>query len=156
MNKKEVLYARVCQQWHDFLVADGKVDTFERRTILLRILENKSQGAFSPMDVMEWIANDHISTATVYNTLNLMVHARILQRLRQGVNSTKMLYEFAHGDTNHMQIICTRCGRVANVRDATVQRGIQTKQYRNFIPEHYSVYIFGVCEECEHTKYGRK
>ena len=148
MNNKEGLYNRVSHQWQKFLRATGKMDTKERNTILRRIVENKSIGTFSPTEVLEWVAEEGLSTATVYNTLNLLVEARILHRLRQSVNSTKMMYEFAHGGTNHMQIICTRCGRVSNVRDSAIHHNIQSKLYQNFKLGHYSLYIYGVCEKC--------
>ncbi len=127
--------------------------TPERETILRTIVEHPQ--AFSPSDVYSWVKDQHISRATVYNTLNHLVSAQILHCLRQQTDSKRLQYELALTQTNHIQLKCTRCGRVSNIKDPAIKRLIFDRRFSNFATSHYSLYIYGVCHVCRKLKIGK-
>jgi len=121
-------------------------NTPERKLILRMIVDHP--GGFTAADVVEWVKPHFISTATVYNTLTLLEKAHILHCLHAQHNGRLMRYELELGEQNTIQIVCSRCGRIAKVRDKSCEMALHAKRYPNFIMRHYSVYVFGECKHC--------
>ena len=89
-----------------------------------------------------------ISRATVYNTLSLLEDARLIQKLDKEFGVRTAQYELVHASDSSVQVICQRCGRVSTVRDTTISRMLADKKWSNFVPHHFSLYVFGHCKVC--------
>ncbi|MCQ2347969.1 MAG: transcriptional repressor [Paludibacteraceae bacterium] len=124
-------------------------NTPERRLILRTIASHG--GRFTVAQVKDWIKDAFISQATVYNTLQLFEKAGIVHCLRKQHSSRVMEYELQLGEQSAMQIICTKCGRVATVKDMSAETALRMKNYPNFIMHHFSIYVFGECKHCRKT-----
>ncbi len=78
----------------------------------------------------------------------MFVSARILYRLERTQGVTSEQYKWALDAKNSMRVICTRCGREANFTDPALLRIIRERKYANFIPAHFSLYVYGTCKTC--------
>ncbi len=91
---------------------------------------------------------DRISVGTVYNSLRLFVDAGILRGTNRQRGQIATEYELQTDKDCVMQIICTRCGRVARIDDKAVHHLVTTRKYSNFNMAHFSLYVYGECKIC--------
>ena len=121
--------------------------TLERER-LLKIMAEVNAPIFTVHDIDAKRKDAHISVPTLYNSLNLFVSARILYKLERTRGVTQEQYKWALDAKNSMRVICTRCGREANFTDRAILRIVQERKYANFIPAHFSLYVYGTCKTC--------
>ncbi|MBD5176294.1 MAG: transcriptional repressor [Bacteroides sp.] len=86
----------------------------------------------------------HVSRATVYNTLELLCEAGILNRHLFAPNQAR--YEVARG--NHLHLICRRCGSIREIDDPELSARLLAREYPDFIPEYSSSSVYGLCANC--------
>ena len=86
----------------------------------------------------------HVSRATVYNTLELLCEAGILNRHLFATNQAR--YEVARG--SHLHLICRRCGKIREVDDPTLTERLLSETYDGFRPEYSSSIVYGLCDSC--------
>ncbi|MDE6273136.1 MAG: transcriptional repressor [Muribaculaceae bacterium] len=91
----------------------------------------------------------HVSRATVYNTLELLCEAGILNRHLFEPNQAR--YEVGRG--NHIHLICRRCGSIREVDDPVLTERILSHHFSDFLPEYSSSSVYGICADCR--KMGR-
>ena len=90
--------------------------------------------------------NFPVSRATLYNTLKLFMELRLVIRHRfQG--QTK--YEACYAGNSHCHQICTMCGKVTEIRSATIAKAIDSVHLKRFRKDGYSLYIYGICSTCQ-------
>lgn len=89
----------------------------------------------------------HVSLATVYSTLELLVDCGLVRRHRFGSDSAR--YERTTGSVNHHHLVCTRCGKVKEVRDAALGDAISSIRYPGFSANYFSLNIYGICRACQ-------
>lgn len=120
--------------------------TPERIAILSKIME--FSGRFSVEAVLDSLVSVgyHVSRATVYNTINLFEVCGIVRclPLSQGADE----YECIDDRTGHIQLVCSRCGRTKEVKDAELSRMLAHKRYPSFVMTGYDLYISGTCTRC--------
>ena len=121
------------------------------RNKVLELLTTLEQ-PFLADQLVELCQKERISVATVYNALNLFVMARILHANTRQRGRAATEYELITDQTSRMQIICTRCGRVANITDKAMIRIVGEKKYSNFEWHHFSLFIYGECKVCRQKK----
>lgn len=89
----------------------------------------------------------HVSRATVFNTIDILVESGVLRRHQFG--NGKNVYEPSRG--NHLHLICTHCGKVRELmdKDNTLGAMINTRcNSSSFEPAYTNAYIYGVCGQC--------
>ena len=120
--------------------------TMERETVLMRACELGN--AFTADELIEAVQTDFISRPTVYNTLQLLLKAGIVHCMgkEQGRSNTK--YELTKAHLNHMQLTCTRCGRVSDFQDAAITNILKSRKYNNFNMKHFVLHVYGECKLC--------
>lgn len=109
---------------------------------------------FSAEQLVKACKAEHISVGTVYNTLNMLIDAHILHSIQRERGKISTEYEFV-GPNIRMQMMCSKCGRVAEIHDKAITRLIQDRTYTNFIPRNYTLTIYGECKLCR-RKVSRK
>ena len=98
-------------------------------------------------DLAERAKKERICTQTIYDTINLLVDADIIQRITlQG--KIKEAYSLTTDTRNKAKIICTRCGRVAEFKDLTITDRLLSHRYNNFNMAYYTVTVYGHCKVC--------
>ena len=121
--------------------------TLERER-LLKIIAELNKPIFTVHDIDAKRQEAHISVPTLYNSLGLFVSARILYKLERTQGVTSEQYKWALDAKSSMRVICTRCGREATFNDKALQQIVQNRKYANFVPAHFSLYVYGVCKTC--------
>jgi Fur family ferric uptake transcriptional regulator len=95
-----------------------------------------------------------VSRATVYNTLELLVHCDLVKRHQFGKNLAQ--YEKSFGFKQHDHVICLDCGKVLEFCDPRIQQ-IKTMmgELLHFKITHHSLNLYGHCNgACEKVKNG--
>ena len=144
-NKKEDIQPAPAELLANYLVEHQLRHTPERYTILAKICELQR---FTIDELRSKLTDITISRATVYNTLSLLEDARLIQKLDKEFGVRTAQYELVHASDSSVQVICQRCGRVSTVRDTTISRMLADKKWSNFVPHHFSLYVFGHCKVC--------
>lgn len=87
-----------------------------------------------------------VSRATIYNTLDLLIEAGLVRRITLGDGVAR--YERVIQANNHHHLICTRCGKVKEMKAVEVVGELLSRKPRSFEPMYYSLYIYGLCSRC--------
>ncbi len=95
-----------------------------------------------------------VSRATVYNTIELLTDAGLLRRHTFGNNTAQ--YELVSGPANHHHLVCTRCGKVKEIKDPEIDRQLATRHFSGFTPAYTDLYIYGLCSRCSRKKKQKK
>ncbi len=131
----------------DYLARHHKRRTPERFAILdcaMRSTDHFTIDAFH-----ECLENEgfHVSIATIYSTLELLVDCGLVRRHRFGSDSAR--YERTAGTASHHHLVCTRCGKVKEVRDQRLCDEISGQRYSGFTQSYFSLNIYGLCRACQ-------
>lgn len=134
----------------DYLVRNGHRQTRERYAILEQVYA--MEGHFDVETLYNKMLEEkcfRISRATLYNTIELLVDARLL--VRHQFDSLAAEYEIRSRADKHYHLICTRCGIVREIKDEGIHDLVFGKRITKFTPEYYSLYIFGLCSKCKYA-----
>ncbi|MCD7902062.1 MAG: transcriptional repressor [Bacteroides sp.] len=137
----------VRQIFTEYLKANGHRKTPERFAILETIYSINGhfdvESLYSRMNEQE---NFRVSRATLYNTIILLVNAKLVIKHQF---STSSQYEKSYNTGTHHHQICMHCGKVAEFQNENMQRAIEGTKMARFHASHYSLYIYGVCSKCD-------
>lgn len=145
----------IIKKFNDFLEAGHYRKTPERFAILDRVLTFPR--AFTIDDLALKLEADayHVSRATVYNSVELLLKAGVLRRFH--LDGMSMQYVRVNS-TQCTHLICTVCGKVKNVKDPKLAAFMNARKYNAFTTSHYSLCVYGLCNACARKlkKSGRK
>ena len=74
--------------------------------------------------------NFHVSKATLYNTLDVLVDAGLVVRHQITVQSVQ--YELRIYADTHLHLVCTRCGAIRELRKQYVESGYEKLESLSF------------------------
>ncbi len=86
-----------------------------------------------------------VSRATLYNTIILLLDARLIIKHQFGNTSQ---YERSYNRETHHHQICTECGKITEFKSDKLQVAIEDTKQDDFNLTHYSLYLYGVCKDC--------
>jgi Fur family ferric uptake transcriptional regulator len=118
----------------------------------LRIFERAfaTHDHFSAETLYGWMrAEDgsHVSRATVYRTLSLLVEGGFLETLDAGHG--ELLYEHVLGHRHHDHLVCIDCGRIEEFTDERIEEYQREAALRKGFTLHYhNLRLFGTCASC--------
>ena len=144
-HRKENILQRGEQQLRSYLTEQGLKHTPERYSIMATACRLQH---FTIDELRASITELSISRATIYNTLSLLEDARLVQKLDKEFGVRTAQYEWVQDSESTVQIVCTKCGRISPVKDSTISRMLADKRWSNFVPHHFSLYMFGQCKVC--------
>lgn len=90
----------------------------------------------------------HVSKATLYNTLEVLVEAGVVVR-HQWMTKPAVQYELKILADTHLHLICTKCGAIREIRNKTVKASMDKMKITRFTPDSYCMYVYGVCSKCK-------
>lgn len=129
----------------NYLSAKKMRCTPERFAILDKVAEFSHHFAIGELYGAIEADGYHVSLATIYNTISLLVDAGIVRRHHIDAGETQ--YELA-GPVSHLHLICDKCGKVKEVRDAELASLIGGRAYSAFHAEWFRLYVHGTCNAC--------
>lgn len=107
---------------------------------------------FTAAQLEEACKEERISKGTIYNSLNLFLVAQILHAIKRQRGITLTEYEVVGNSAIRMEVICRKCGRTTEIHDPAIARILQERKYTNFIPQQYSLLVYGECKRCRLAK----
>ena len=134
----------VVRKFNDFLDSRGMRRTAERYAILNRILA--INGHFTIEELQQMIEADgfRVSRSTVYNTVELLMDAKMLRRhVFEGMQA-----QYERITLPHTHLICNICGKVKEVKDPNFVAFMNAHRFNAFNTDHYSLYVYGTCSTC--------
>ncbi|MBQ4008957.1 MAG: transcriptional repressor, partial [Muribaculaceae bacterium] len=87
----------------------------------------------------------HVSRATVYNTVELLIAAGILRKLF--LDGVQMKYERIT-KVSYTYLVCSSCGKIKEVKDYDLSAYMNARTYNAFHSDHFSMCVYGVCNSC--------
>lgn len=147
MTMNDSVKAAVRRILDSYLEMNNHRKTQERYAILDAIYS--IDGHFSLEELGDKLVKEYrfpVSRATLYNTLNLFMELRLVIRHRfQG--STK--YEACFDNNSHSHQICTVCGKVTEIDSPEISEVINELRLKRFRKDGYTLYIYGICSNCQ-------
>lgn len=139
-------YKAALSKLNQYIWENGYRHTPERE-IVLQIMCRLPQ-PFTPAQVVEEVKEEHISQATVYNCIRLFDQIGIIRLQQQKITQSKSEWEVVAGKRNRLQLVCQRCGRVSEFKDIAITNAVKLRKYSNFVPEHFTIFVYGECKHC--------
>jgi len=125
-------------------------NTAERNAISLTVCRTKEPFSFDMIWQQLEDNNFHVSRASVYNTMELMLDANIV--VRHNFSGTLAQYELKHIAKQYNHVICTHCGTVRRVKNEKLNNLFSDYKIPKFTLEHYSLHFYGICSKCKYRK----
>ena len=144
----------VRQIFTEYLNTNGHRKTPERYAILDTIYS--IDGHFDIDTLYSLMLNQEkfrVSRATLYNTIILLIDARLVIKHQFG-NSSQ--YEKSYNRNTHHHQICMQCGKVTEFQNEELQSAIASTKLSRFQLSHYSLYIYGMCSKCVRARNKKK
>ena len=144
-HRKDNILEKATEKLRTYLTERGLKHTPERYSIMATACRLHH---FTIEELRSQLTELSISRATIYNTLSLLEDARMVQKLAKEFGVRTVQYEWVDSSESTVHIVCSRCGRVSPVKDTTISRMLADKRWTNFVPHHFSLYVFGECKVC--------
>jgi len=91
-------------------------------------------------------AHPSIGLTTVYRTLKLLTEAGLAKERRF---SEQGVYEKAEADKHHDHLICTRCGRILEFKEPSIEMMQEDVARRyGFVVVDHKMELYGLCRSC--------
>ena len=143
------------QDMFTMYLAEKKLRKTEERSVILECICS-FPGHFDMCMLHQKLEgmNFHVSRATLYNTLDVLVDSGLI--IRHQLMSQSMQYELRILAETHSHLICTKCGAIRELKDATLKKDVDNLKISRFSPEYHALYIYGVCSKCKYRLQRKK
>ena len=134
----------VIENFDKFLKDNGKRRTPERSKIIESALEFRKHFTVDDLVKALSLKNFIVSTATVYNTVLLLVEAGVLKQF-----SVKNLSHYERADNvSFIHLKCEHCGKVKLVKDPNFMAYMNARKFMAFTTSYYNLTVYGICNDC--------
>ena len=131
------------EKFRQFLADRRLRKTPERFALLDKAISMSGHfGADALFEAME-TSGYHVSRATVYSTLDLLVDCGLLNRHLFGTRKTS--FEVAVG--SHFHLVCNACGKIREIEEEQLSH-LSHMDLGGFQPTYCSTMVYGLCPDC--------
>ena len=144
-EKKE----NVVDVFTEYLVNNGLKKSQERYVVLEAV--GKMNGLFTAAELHTYLVNNmnfHLSPATVYSSIKLLLECGIMVEHFLFPSSKSVLFEYAYGKTSFKYAVCSKCGRISPIHDRALDRAVSVVKTPRLHFNFYKTYIYGICASC--------
>lgn len=120
--------------------------TPERFAILEKVFDMVTHFNIDTLHTLLIADSYHVSRATVYNTIELLIDAGLVRRHSFGSQSPQ--YEKIAGFSKHYHLVCTRCGKIKEIKDQEIDQLLNTRRFGKFHPAYLDLNVYGLCATC--------
>lgn len=120
-----------------------------QRLAVLNAVVQESGRHLSATEIYEIVRSKHpgIGLATVYKNLRMLAQEGILSKIEL-LNKTAY-YEICDNHSLHCHLICSKCGKIIEVRGEKIQVAMKLLQSDgNFTVQQGPISLYGICEDC--------
>ena len=142
----EVQPSELVQAFRAFVREKGGRFTPEREAIVEGIEKCNSHFTLEELKLYMQKTRFRVSLATLYNTLNELVTARLLSRCLIRENT---FYEISFNRMSHCHQVCSTCGRIVEFESPELDAKVREQKYRRFTLAEYSLVVYGMCSSCK-------
>ncbi|MDR1918181.1 MAG: transcriptional repressor [Tannerellaceae bacterium] len=89
----------------------------------------------------------HVSKATLYNTLEVLIDAGLI--IRHQIDAKSVQYELRKKAETHLHFICTQCNCMREIKNPQLLIDSINSLKNRFTPEYFSLYVYGMCGRCK-------
>ena len=147
MSEKVYTQEAVATYFRDFLLANGLRQTRERFAILHAAYDFEGTFTIEDLQQLLLLQKFRVSTATLYNTTQLLVQANLL--IRHPFSSSTTLFERISDNRPKSYQICNNCHRITHIKSKELAAAVETYRPRRFGVSHRILYVYGTCPKCE-------
>ena len=122
-------------------------NTAERNAIFMAVCQNEDPFTLEMIWQHLEDSNFHVSRASVYNTMELLLDANIV--VRHQFAGAIVKYELKYIAEQYHYTICTRCNTVRKIKNDKLKRLFSDYKIPKFTLEHYSLQFYGLCSKCK-------
>lgn len=127
----------------------GKKYTIERETILSKIYHLSTPVDTETLHKMLEEDGMHLSLATVYNTLQLLVKEIHVVKQIDLNGGKQAFYERTLGIGKHFYVVCNKCGTLTSVQNEELMKQIENLCPKQFKIEDTTLLMTGYCHKCQ-------
>lgn len=134
--------------FREFITQKGLKSTRQRDVILDCFLASARHISIEELYLKLRAKNPNIGYATVYRTLKLFAESGIAREIQFGDGQTR--YEHATEGEHHDHLVCTRCGKIIEFENETIEQLQQeVAKSHGFLIENHKLELYGVCSLCQ-------
>lgn len=120
--------------------------TPERYAIMEKVFDTVSHFSIDSLHSLVESDGYHVSRATVYNTIELLIEAGLVRRHTFGSQAPQ--YEKIAGLSKHYHLVCTSCGKVREIKDSEIDIILNQRRFGKFHPAYIDLNVYGLCPTC--------
>jgi len=150
MNTQATFSDKLQKIFSEYLKNKNLRHTVERDAIFCKVCGTTE--LFTMDMIWQQLENEnfHVSRASIYNTIELLIDAKIV--VRHSFSYTNVLYELKHIADEHHYMVCTNCGAVRTVENEKFNNILAGFKIPKFTPEYYKLNIYGLCSKCKYKQ----
>jgi Fur family ferric uptake transcriptional regulator len=148
MNQPAEIVEKLQNMFSEYLKNNKLRNTAERNAIFLKICDTMDLFTLDMIWQQLEDENFHVSRASVYNTIELLLDSQIV--VRHQFAYTQIFYELKHLSDRHHYVICTNCGKVQGIEDEKLNKTLSGYKTPKFTSGYYSLYFYGICSKCKY------
>jgi len=139
---------KLLSDFKDVLRKEGLKITPQRIAVLEEIINNGGHRESEDVYMAIKTRKTHVSRATVYRTLDILVQHGFARKLNLGDGRAR--YEPKIDSPHHDHMICNNCGKIIEFVNHEIEK-IQEEiaKHHQFILQQHIHQLFGICKECQ-------
>ena len=135
------------EAFSDFLKNKKLRNTAERNAICSTVCNMNKLFTLEMIWQLLEDAKFHVSRASVFNTMELLIDANIV--IRHKFKGAIVQYELKNFDDQSIYAVCTQCDTVRKVKNEKFTHLFADYKIPKFTIEHHSLHFYGMCSKCK-------